>query len=327
MIKYESSYIIEQIEKNNLKVLSNIKSLKDTNIKCKCLKHNNIFIYNSVPLLMRGYGCPICKKENILKGRKNKRDKTFARILKRFKDVHGDKYDYSKAKYISPSIKLKIYCKKCKKYFYQSAANHYSGHGCPYCYSRGLSNEERLNRIKHSTLKFINFNYTNSTDRNIKAECLLCGNTFIRNYNYFINGYKCPFCCKGRMYSIKAINCIDELSKRTRLKFNTYINGGEKYIKEIKGHVDGYNDRYKIVVEFQGDTWHGNPKLYKPNEKCHPFEDVTAKYLYDKTKERINKLKKLGYLVIEIWESSSDKDIIKGVNKINERRNKIKTFL
>ena len=52
-----------------------------------------------------------------------------------------------------------------------------------------------------------------------------------------------------------------------------------------------------------GDIFHGNPDLFEEHEQCHAFNDLTAKELYNKTKERENKIISLGYNLVVIWEN------------------------
>jgi Zn ribbon nucleic-acid-binding protein/very-short-patch-repair endonuclease len=46
---------------------------------------------------------------------------------------HNSKYDYSDVIYINSRKKVKIFCNKCDKYFYQLPSSHLSGSGCPNC--------------------------------------------------------------------------------------------------------------------------------------------------------------------------------------------------
>lgn len=60
-------------------------------------------------------------------------------FLKRANDVHGDKYDYSKAQYSNALEKVLIVCKKHGE-FWQLPAQHVScGNGCPRCANVGPS--------------------------------------------------------------------------------------------------------------------------------------------------------------------------------------------
>lgn len=84
--------------------------------------------------MMRGRGCPSCNKEaNSIRTRK-----TQMRFLRDAVDVHGERYDYSGAEYISSHVKLSIFCKSCQEVFTQTPASHLSGVGCPSCAKYGF---------------------------------------------------------------------------------------------------------------------------------------------------------------------------------------------
>lgn len=53
-------------------------------------------------------------------------------FIKRAINVHGDKYDYSKSRYVNYDTKIEIICKEHGS-FWQTPGNHLKGKGCPYC--------------------------------------------------------------------------------------------------------------------------------------------------------------------------------------------------
>ena len=58
---------------------------------------------------------------------------TTEEFIQRAKEVHGDKYDYSKSQYINAKTKITIICPKHGE-FLQSADCHLNkGQGCPKC--------------------------------------------------------------------------------------------------------------------------------------------------------------------------------------------------
>lgn len=60
--------------------------------------------------------------------------KTTRQFIQEAKEVHGDKYGYSKTIYTYAYEKVVIYCRACKAYFEQMAGDHlYNGAGCPRC--------------------------------------------------------------------------------------------------------------------------------------------------------------------------------------------------
>lgn len=61
-------------------------------------------------------------------------------VISRFRDVHGDKYDYSKVVYVDMNSKVTIICPEHGE-FEQTPAKHINRkHGCPKCKGTKLRN-------------------------------------------------------------------------------------------------------------------------------------------------------------------------------------------
>lgn len=58
--------------------------------------------------------------------------KTIEEFIAKAKEVHGDKYDYSKVEYVSAHGKVCIICPKHGE-FWQAPTDHIRGRGCPIC--------------------------------------------------------------------------------------------------------------------------------------------------------------------------------------------------
>lgn len=95
--------------------------------KIKCNACNTIF-EQSISAHLRGQGCPVCRINKL------KKIFTYSReeVIKKFIEVHGDKYNYDNFIYKGSHHKSFI---KCKKHglFLQNATNHLSAKGCPNC--------------------------------------------------------------------------------------------------------------------------------------------------------------------------------------------------
>jgi len=88
---------------------------------------------------LKGFCCKNCGKES--------RRKHFAYTKTQFVNqtltVHGDKYDYSKVKYVNNNTKVCIICPEHGE-FWQTPGNHVLRKaGCPSCASSGVSNKEK----------------------------------------------------------------------------------------------------------------------------------------------------------------------------------------
>ena len=88
--------------------------------KIICSKHG---VFEQTPSTHEsGGGCPKCNRKNL----------NTSNILEQFKDVHGDRYDYSLVEYKSTHKKVKIICNE-HGVFEQSPSKHKGGHNCPKC--------------------------------------------------------------------------------------------------------------------------------------------------------------------------------------------------
>lgn len=66
--------------------------------------------------------------------------------------------------------------------------------------------------------------------------------------------------------------------------------------------VDGVDVENKIVYEFLGDYWHGNPRTVNLND-FNTLTKKTYRMLYLETRERFQYLYDLGWQVFFCWES------------------------
>lgn len=73
----------------------------------------------------------------------------------------------------------------------------------------------------------------------------------------------------------------------------------DKYICDI------FVEELNLIIEYNGDYWHCNPKKYK-EDFFHPHKKKTAKDIWIQDEIRIDNLKKLGYILEVIWESDFD---------------------
>ena len=101
---------------------------KDTRTKIEiiCKEHGSFF--QSPNKHMQGNGCPTCGRERTIEHN----FLTLDDFIKRARNVHGDRYDYSKSLYTGAYSKMEIICEKHGK-FLQTPHNHLKGTNCPSC--------------------------------------------------------------------------------------------------------------------------------------------------------------------------------------------------
>ena len=85
----------------------------------------------------------------------------------------------------------------------------------------------------------------------------------------------------------------------------------EKRIKNSKIFADIQIPNIKLVIEFNGDYWHCNPQKYK-SDYFNKKKSLYAKEIWERDAQRLEKIKKLGYSVVVVWENDflMDKDKI-----------------
>jgi len=140
-------------------------------------------------------------------------------------------------------------------------------------------------------------NYITS-NRKVIVVCKSHGDFLIRA-NSHTSGCGCPLCGREKAKYTGNVSSLEY----------TWLN----YLKVPDDHmhrqvyiegklVDGFDPVKKIIYEFDGDFWHGNPKIYNKNDTNRVNKSKFGD-LYSSTVEKKNFLKKKGYTVISIWES------------------------
>lgn len=92
---------------------------------------------------LRGYGCPMCankKRGDTFRG-------TLEDFIKKAREVHGDKYDYSEVDYKNYSTKVRIKCPLHGVFEQTPTAHVLAKHGCPMCNGRNLTTKDIIEKF------------------------------------------------------------------------------------------------------------------------------------------------------------------------------------
>jgi DNA mismatch endonuclease (patch repair protein) len=86
---------------------------------------------------------------------------------------------------------------------------------------------------------------------------------------------------------------------------------------KLPGRPDFVFTKHKVAVFIDGDFWHGNPRKFRiPKTNCEYWQN---KILGNRKRDRevTKELKKMGWRVLRIWESSlKDKEAVIGKLKL-----------
>lgn len=231
--------------------------------------------------------------------------KTTEQIIREFKIIHGDKYDYSKVEYKNSQEPIIIICKEHEE-FNQTARGHLSGKiCCPRClqliYGKWNSSNttdfiQKAKGIHGDKYDYSEVEYVKAIDY-VKIGCKQHG-IFTISPNSHLNGSGCNKCFPN--HSKLQIKWLNFLQIYYKININHAENGGEFSIPTTKFKADGYCKETNTIHEFHGDLWHGNPKKFKPDDVS--FFGTTYGELYKKTIEKEQKIKELGYHLVVMWE-------------------------
>jgi len=68
-------------------------------------------------------------------------------------------------------------------------------------------------------------------------------------------------------------------------------------------------------IEFNGDIYHANPKMFKPSDKPNPFHDKTAKELWEIDEDKKNIAERNGFEEFIVWEKDYRENKEKVINE------------
>jgi hypothetical protein len=298
MVKYSTETFIEKAKEVHLSKYdySKVQYVNSSTKVCViCPLHGEFWVAPYAHL--NGVGCPECA------GVKKRDTESF---IKKAKEVHGDRYDYSKTVYVNKRTKVVITC-PIHGDFEQLANNHLRGQGCPLC-GKKYASEYKKNDYKHfiqeSKNRFgekysfpnIEEEYENSHSK-ITIKCNDCGTEFVKiacDHLTSPNG-GCPSCFS---HTSKPEDEIYE--------YISSLIGADKVVKNDYSvinpfEIDIYIPSLKIGFEYNGLYWHSDE--YRPSKNYHL--------------EKTEMCEKKGIRLIQIFEDEYlyKKDIV--LNKIS----------
>ena len=216
---------------------------------------------------LKGNGCPKCGIESAQESNSS----TTEEFIKRAREVHGDKYDYSKVNYVNNHTDVCIICPKHGE-FLQMPYNHLNGAGCPKCAGNiKLNKTEFINRAREVHGDKYDYSKVEYVDSHTKA-CILCPKhgEFLQRPDTHLSGCGCPKCNSSKLESeIKLM--LDEQG----IKYNYR----ERKIPWLKGlELDFYIPDKNIAIECQG-TQHFEPVEIFGGEETYKYtiENDSAK--------------------------------------------------
>ena len=221
-----------------------------------CLKHGEFYQIASNHL--RGQGCPKCSNEKLSKIHYSNKEE----FIEKAKQIHGNKYDYSKTEYIDSKTKVCIICPKHGE-FYQTPNSHLNGHGCfecgiISCKPKSLTTEEFIEKARKIHGDKYDYSKTKYIDSKTKV-CIICPKhgEFWQTPNCHLDGKGCPLCNESHLE-----RDIRFLFDKNGIKYQ-YRKRDFKWLEGLE--LDFYLPEYNIAIECQGEQ-HFIPKSFGGNK-------------------------------------------------------------
>lgn len=217
---------------------------------------------------LQGCGCYYCGIESS----RRKNTKTTEWFIENAKQVHGDKYDYSKVVYKKYQEKVKIICKK-HGIFEQRPENHIKGDGCPECAKE--KNEEIkkyykdkfFQKCKDKGYDVSSVTYVNASSM-LSAICNIHGKFNVLPNYYLKNG--CPYCKKEN--SIKKEK--DKFITKAKEKYGDKYDYSKVVFKNWKTPVE-------IICKRHG-SFYQKPTKHLHNTCCrHCLQEGNVLWTYE----------------------------------------------
>lgn len=187
--------------------------------------------------LIRKHGCNLCSKPV----------HDTNSFIEKATEIHKNKYDYSKIKYVDSFIKVKIICPTHGE-FLQQPNNHLQGQGCPKCkgHTKLSTNEfvERAKETHHNKYDYSKVEYC-GTHNDVCIICPIHGEFWQTPHNH-LKGQGCPICNESKL-ELEVKNILEENNIQfiSQCRKNTLNWLG-------KQSLDFYLPAYNIAIECQG---------------------------------------------------------------------------
>jgi len=282
-VKNTEQYIIDAKKVHGDKYDYSITDYKKSHDKIKIICHIHGIFEQKPNNHLNGQDCPRCIDNNIKSSTEE--------FIKRAKEIHGNKYDYSLVNYKNNKTNVKIICDG--KIYEQSPKSHLKGINVKSLTKKEFiikSRESHGNKYDYSLVEFDN------TNDYIKIICPIHGIFEKMCYTHYKCG--CPICSESiGEKKVRLFLNSKSIKYKSQMKFNDCKN-----IKKLS--FDFYLYDYNICVEYDGK------QHFEPNDFFGGLESYLKQIENDEIKNEYCKNGNIRLIRIRY-----DEDIIEKLNQ------------
>ena len=229
---------------------------------------------------------------------------------------YGNKYDYSKVKYINSKVKVCIICHEKDEFgeehgeFWQRPNDHLNGCGCPKCNDKYIpTTEEWIKKAKQ--VHGDKYDYSKTVYINSQTNiCIICPEhgEFWQLPSTHLKGSGCPLCVgtHGEQYIMEFLN-----KNNIQFEFQKTF----KWLKYRKNlYLDFYLPELKCCIEFQGEQ-HYKPINFGSKNKKELLSEFKLIQKRDIVKEKLCRENNIRIFYIKYDELFNIENIINNIIK------------
>ena len=224
-------------------------SKKTDVIEIICRKHGG---FKTTPLRhLQGHNCPHCAVNAKM---------TTEDFITKARQIHGDKYDYSKVEYVNNRTKVCIICKECGNEFLMTPNSHLSGQKCRICAYKEMGLHKRMttedfitkarqihgDKYDYSKVEYVNFDTPVCIICSEKDDNGIIHGEFWQTPHKHLSGGCCSKCNEFKLErEVRLLlekNNIDYIFQTSKKDF--------KWLNRLS--LDFYLPNYNIAIECQG---------------------------------------------------------------------------
>ena len=172
---------------------------------------------------------------------------TTQEFIEKSKQIHGNKYDYSKVEYVNNKTKVCIICPEHGE-FWQIPSNHLRNRGCPKCAGKNKTTKEFVKEAKK--IHGDKYDYSKvEYHKNFEKVCIICPihGEFWQTPSNHLYGYGCSKCGMHRTNESRKLNTKTFIQKAQEIHGNRYDYSKVDY-KDSKTKVC-------IICPEHGEFW------------------------------------------------------------------------
>lgn len=217
------------------------------------------------------------------------------------KEIHKDKYDYSKVKYRLRSDRIIIIC-PIHGDFEQSANNHLNGNGCKVCWQESKRSKlndfiEQANIVHSNKYDYNKTKYINANTK-IVITCKEHGDFLSTPNNHLSRKSGCPRCKKSKgELAIAKILAKHGISYKDEFKLPNYNFEYDFYLPEFNVFIEFHG-----LQHYQPVDYFGGEKVFKYIQQCDMFKRSLAReYKIPIIEINYNQFEKLSDIDFELF--------------------------